>query len=114
MTTPTTTGARRLTSRQLRAPLVALVVGVVDDVTNVTLGDAVVIGVEDGVLVTEPMPLTEKVVGFIDGADVNGATAVDSEEMSEERAERRDGAAVVSKDNVLNGRPLVLQEPPKR
>jgi hypothetical protein len=42
---------------------------------------------------------------------VNSVIAVDSEEIREESAEsaeRRDGAAVVSNERVLNGRPLVL------
>jgi hypothetical protein len=39
---------------------------------------------------------------------VNGVITVNSEEMSEEGAEGRGGAAVVSNDRVPNGRPLML------
>ena len=39
---------------------------------------------------------------------MNGLIAVDSEEMSEERAERRDTEAVVSKERVVSGGPIVL------
>lgn len=108
----------RWTSHKLRAPLVELVVDVADAVTTETAGN-VVVGLEDAVFVAvafEDMPTLPEgeAVGGTPEGDVNGMTAVDSEEMSEERAERKDGAAVVSNESVLNGIPLVLWERPQK
>lgn len=79
-------------------------VGEADVVTNVAEGEAVVgVGEEESVKAPEVGALPEYA-----WVVVNGVIAVDSEEMSEESAERRDGAAVVSNVRLLNGRPLVL------
>lgn len=95
-------------SRERRAPLVLVLVPVVVAVAVTVCVDVVGL-VEDGVA-TGMVIVLESVKDEIAAGrdDVYGLSAVDSEEMSEERAERTDAGAVVSNERVLNGRPLVL------
>jgi len=85
-----------------------VLVGVAEVGTTETEGETVVgVGVEEPPVAVPALPdeagtRSERVV-------VNGMIAVDSEEMSEESAEKRDGSAVVSNVRVPNGRPLVLR-----
>jgi hypothetical protein len=81
-------------------------VGAAEDV--VTEGEADVgVGVEEA---PEKVNVPDTLPVYVWGV-VDGVTAMDSEEMSAESAERRDGAAVVSNERVLNGRPLVAGSP---
>ena len=87
-----------------------LVLVPVGDVTKVAEGDAVVTGlVGNGVAFAyESVERGPEAPGTDPEWDVYGLIAVDSEEMREERAERRDADAVVSNESGLREGPLVL------